>query len=89
MTPDHLRPQGSRPAVGSAEPESSPRADKPRTADVLAAGAMTALLSGDVRLAVRATRLLKDDSEPGSPTSPARPSRLRRVWRRRDLSGVN
>lgn len=51
-------------------------------AGLVAAGAMTALLSGDVRLAVRATRLLMDDGKVESTTSTTDSSRSRRVWRR-------
>jgi hypothetical protein len=57
----------------------SPRSGKPGTAGLVTAGAMTALLSGDVRLAVRATRLLISDSN-GDGAYPTR--RVRRVWRK-------
>ena len=64
-----------------------PRPESHGTAGVLTAGAMVALLSGDVRLAVRATRLMIDDgkqsSHQGSQATQPRATRLRRVWRRR------
>jgi hypothetical protein len=47
---------------------------------LVAAGAMTALLSGDVRLAVRATRLLMDEDGSAGRASSSTPPR--RTWRR-------
>jgi hypothetical protein len=51
---------------------------RPGAATFVTAGAVTALLSGDVRLAVRATRLLMDNDQPSAPET-AFP---RRTWRR-------
>jgi hypothetical protein len=79
MTTDHSNTQLSRADVNDLQS----RYDRPGTAGLVTAGAMTALLSGDVRLAVRATRLLIDDSKPSLQGSPPSATRLRRVWRRR------
>lgn len=54
-------------------------------AGLVAAGAMTALLSGDVRLAVRATRLLMSDDEAGPRKRTLNAGRGPRVWRRPTL----
>jgi hypothetical protein len=58
------------------------RAERQGAVGLVAAGAMTALLSGDVRLAIRATRLLIDDdrmqSDSQAPTT--RTTRFRRTW---------
>jgi len=56
--------------------------EKHGTTGLVTAGAMTALLSGDVRLAVRATRLLIDDNKQSSQGVQPRATRFRRVWRR-------
>jgi hypothetical protein len=88
MTTDHPSPHPYRTQVDGLNASPSPSAsalsqpDKAGTAGLVTAGAISALLSGDVRLAVRATRLLMDDSEPASPPSPAGAPRPRRVWRR-------
>lgn len=56
--------------------------EKQSVAGLVAAGAMTALLSGDVRLAVRATRLLMDDGNADSQSPMGDSRRGGRVWRR-------
>ncbi len=63
----------------------APRPDRQGAAGLVTAGAITALLSGDVRLAVRATRLLIDDDKTNSRPEPQAPraTRFRRAWSRR------
>jgi hypothetical protein len=75
------------PTAGSTEmPGSSSRwlgdPEKQSVAGLVAAGAMTALLGGDVRLAVRATRLLMENGEDDSHASTGHSHRRQRVWRR-------
>jgi hypothetical protein len=57
--------------------------DRSEVAGLISAGVMTFLLSGDLRLATRATRLLLSDGRPPpSDRADAHPSR-HRVWHRR------
>jgi hypothetical protein len=79
MTTDYSDPQLSYPNAHSTQPHLSHRQG---TAGLVTAGAMTALLSGDLRLAVRATRLLIGDNKQNPAATPKRAARLRRVWRR-------
>jgi hypothetical protein len=90
VTSDHSDPQTTdhRPTIpetGALVPHSQlPRSGKRGTAGLVSAGAMTALLSGDVRLAVRATRLVMEDQKAGSDSlrSTRASARLGRVWKR-------
>jgi|ERR1700733_1447819 hypothetical protein len=59
-----------------------PNDRRPGAATFVTAGAVTALLSGDVRLAVRATRLLMDSDQPSAPETRPRSAFPRRAWRR-------
>jgi hypothetical protein len=75
------------PAAGSTEMSGSSSRwlgdpEKQSVAGLVAAGAMTALLGGDVRLAVRATRLLMQNGEGGSHASTGDSHPRQRVWRR-------
>jgi L-aminopeptidase/D-esterase-like protein len=90
VTNAHTDPQTTDPLPTVAQtdafvPHSQlPRSGKRGTAGLVSAGAMTALLSGDVRLAVRATRLVLEDQKADSDSLRSRPAsaRLRRVWKR-------
>ena len=56
--------------------------DRSELAGLIAAGVMTFLLSGDLLLATRATRLLLRDGPPAVEDAACR-SRPRRIWRQR------
>jgi hypothetical protein len=60
----------------------APRPDRQSAAGIVTAGAITALLSGDVRLAVRATRLLMEEGRTSPQSSTLEPRRRLRGWRR-------
>jgi hypothetical protein len=60
------------------------RSDRSELAGLITAGVMTFLLSGDLRLATRATRLLIADDRPSSANArPRTPGRYRVRHRRR------
>jgi len=82
MTTDFAEMETSQSNVQTPQ-RHSPRTDRQGAAGLVTAGAMTALLSGDVRLALRATRLLIDDDKTNSNSQPRRTTRLRRAWSRR------
>lgn len=82
MTTEYLEPEPrKRGGVASLEhPRGEPqRSEKVKT---IVDAAMTFLLSGDPRLAARATRVIVEERRPASGQSP-HPSRTRRVWKRR------
>ncbi len=81
MTTNHPDPQLVQTDTYRSQSRSS-LPERQGTAGLVTAGAMTALLSGDVRLAIRATRLLIDDNKQASQGVRPRATRLRRVWRR-------
>jgi hypothetical protein len=69
----------------SPAPIEGPADDRDRSelAGLITAGVMTFLLSGDLRLATRATRLLISDDGSPSVAGPARARRAHSVWHRR------
>jgi hypothetical protein len=82
MTIDHPKLADTQIREAGSTVQPNPLPDE-SVAGLLAAGAMTALLSGDVRLAVRATRVLIGDRKTDARDSAAKdPHRGRRVWRR-------
>lgn len=86
MTTDHSNAQPTQ-AIPHNDVTETTYPEPSGVAGLVAAGAMTALLSGDVRLAVRATRLLIDDDKTSDDgRSSHGPSRRARVWRRTQLS---
>jgi hypothetical protein len=72
-----------RARIGATEYSSEDHAGSVRA--IVADVAMTFLLSGDPRLAARATRVLIEDRTPRSSEHSAR---RRRVWKRRQPSGA-
>jgi hypothetical protein len=86
MTTDHSNPQLTQ-AIAHDDVAETAYPAASGVAGLVAAGAMTALLSGDVRLAVRATRLLIDDDKTSDDGRGSRgSSRRARVWRRTQVS---
>jgi len=85
MTTDHSNPQPTQ-AIAHNDVAEATHPEGSGVAGLVAAGAMTVLLSGDVRLAVRATRMLIDDDKASDARRSSQGSRRRaRVWRRPQL----
>jgi hypothetical protein len=85
MMTDTASAKSSNDAPGagpSTQPSQHEDKETPRNRDVIAAGAVAFMLSGDLRLATRATRLLISD-EAQSFGGVISATRSRRVWKRR------